>query len=160
MNSPRSTRRIPRMRRSGLGIPNVEPPSAWGQGRCLPLQSDQCDNVRAMIRCIIILVFFLWSSVVFADRGLAGTSSLRVRDHGVRLDPFNGRLGAVHRRGRCKGRECLTRRRIGLGPTRPASRGAFSFVPAGLTAHIQYGAGSTAPVVRLIGCKPPIPALY
>ncbi len=27
--------------------------------------------------------------------------------------------------------------------TSPASRGAFPFEPAGLTAHIQYGAGST-----------------
>ncbi len=37
--------------------------------------------------------------------------------------------------------------------TRPASRGAFSFVPTGLTAHIQYGAGSTAPM-RLMGATP------
>ncbi len=36
--------------------------------------------------------------------------------------------------------------------SRPASRGAF-FVTAGLTAHIQYGAGSTAPM-RLMGATP------
>ena len=45
---------------------------------------------------------------------------------------------------------------------RPAPRGAFPFVPAGLTAHIQYGAGSTDPCLpkaRLMGDHPLIPAL-
>ena len=32
--------------------------------------------------------------------------------------------------------------------------GASSFVPAGLTAHIQYGAGSTASILRLMGATP------
>ena len=36
-------------------------------------------------------------------------------------------------------------RLAGDSANRPRSGGAFSFVPAGLTAHIQYGAGSTNP---------------
>jgi hypothetical protein len=36
----------------------------------------------------------------------------------------------------------------------PCSSGASSFVPAGLTAHIQYGAGSTDPILLLMGATP------
>ncbi len=40
-----------------------------------------------------------------------------------------------------------------LAPPSVTTGGAFSFVPAGLTAHIQYGAGSTSPQ-RLMGATP------